>query len=147
MTMTLATTLRAGTFFIAIFAALVAMQLYNLLKAGEIAQTWRSFIIGAMVFAVWSLADFADAFFANLFEDSGRIKLVLEILRMAFVLLFAGGLWRQRETYYHPDRYRPPEPGSDGVDIDMVLDPDEAVDDGPARASAAPEDEFAGELE
>jgi len=123
-TLTLTTALRAGTFFIAIFAALVALQLYNLLKAGEIAQTWQSFIIGALVFAVCSLADFAEAFFPNLFDDSARIRLVVEMLRTAFVLLFAGGLWRQRQTYYHPDRYRPPEPGSDGVDVDMDLEHD-----------------------
>ena len=120
----LSTGLRAATFFVAIFAALVAMQLYNLLKAGEIAQTWKSFIIGALVFAVWSLADFADAFFANLFEHGERIRLVVELLRTAFVLLYAGGLWRQRQTYYHPDRYRPPEPGSDGVDVDLEPDDD-----------------------
>jgi hypothetical protein len=122
VSLSLPTALRAGTFFVAIFAALVALQLYNLLKAGEIAQTWRSFIIGALVFAAWSLADFADAFFANLFEDGQRIQVVVEILRMAFVLLFAGGLWRQRQTYYHPDRYRPPVPGSDGVDVDLEPD-------------------------
>jgi len=136
--MTLATALRASTFFIAIFAALVALQLYNLLKAGEIAQTWKSFIIGALVLAVWSLADFADAFFANLFDDSARMKLVLEILRTAFVLLFAGGLWRQRQTYFHPDRYRPPEPGTDGVDVDMDIDPEHDV---PPRIAVEPLDD------
>jgi hypothetical protein len=143
--MTLATALRAGTFFIAIFAALVALQLYNLLKAGEIAQTWKSFIIGALVLAVWSLADFADAFFANLFDDSARMKLVLEILRTAFVLLFAGGLWRQRQTYFHPDRYRPPEPGSDGVDVDMDLDRE--FDDPPRPPVGRLEEDESDELE
>lgn len=118
--------LKVATFVLAIFAALVAGQLYNLIKQGELAQTWRSFIVGALVLAVWALADFANAFFGNLFEDAERIRLVTELLRTVFVLLFVGGLWLQRQMYYHPDRFRPP-PASDGVEMDH----DEPGEDGP----------------
>ncbi len=110
--------LRGVTFFIAIFAALVAMQLYNLIKAGELAQTWRSFIVAALVFAAWALADFADAYVGDLFADNGRMDLVLALLRVVFVLLFAGGLWVQRQLFYHPGRVRPKQAPADGVEMD-----------------------------
>lgn len=139
--------LRAGTFVLAIFAVLVGLQLYNLLKTGEYAKTWKSFIVGALVFAVWALADLADAMFANLFEDTSRIQLVVELLRLAFGLLFATGLWWQRQTFYRPDRLRPPEGGADGVESDVELDAegdDAAVtvrDPGPPRELRPPDAE------
>ncbi|NUQ02103.1 MAG: hypothetical protein HUU35_19830 [Armatimonadetes bacterium] len=110
--------LRAATFFVAIFAALVSLQLYNLIRTGELAQTWRSFIIGALVFAVWALTNFANTFFGDLFTEGGRLLLVMDLLQMVFVLLLAHGLWRQRQLFYQPGRYRPPQPGPDGVEVD-----------------------------
>lgn len=99
--------LRAATFAAAIFAALVAMQLYNLLKAGDVAQAWKSFIVGALVFAVWALTAFANTFFGFLFESGRSIALVMDLLQTVFVLLFAMGLWQQRQLFYRPDRLRP----------------------------------------
>ena len=110
--------LRAATFFLAIFGALVALQLYNLIKTGDLAATWRSFIIGALVFAVWALADFANAFCGDLFEQGKRIALVMDLLRALFIALFVAGLWAQRQMFYHPDRMRPAAPGADGVEIE-----------------------------
>ncbi len=118
--------LRAATFFLSIFAALVALQLYNLLRAGELAQTWRSFIIGALVLAVWSLADIANTLLTGLSGSGGRIGLFVDLLRTMFVILYASGLWSQRQLFYHPDRFRPGEAGVDGVEIEHDDREDEA---------------------
>lgn len=101
--------LRAATFVAAVFAALVAAQLYTLIRAGEAGQGWRSFIIGALVFAVWALASFANTYFAALFAGK-RLGLVLDLLQAVFAVLFAAGLWSQRQAFYHPDRHRPVRP-------------------------------------
>jgi len=91
---------------LAIFAALVAAQLYSLIKAGEVARAWRSFIVGALVFAAWSLTSFANTFFPFVFEEGRRIGVVMDLLQTLFILLFAVGLWLQRQMFYHPGRFR-----------------------------------------
>lgn len=130
--------LRAATFVVAIFAVLVASQLYNLIKSGELAQTWRPFILGALVFAGWALASFANTFFGFLFEEGRTIALLMDLLLAVFILLFAIGLWGHRQMFYHPDRLRRwldrGESGYEGIDDDIV--PESAKE--PSRLGDAP---------
>ncbi|MBI2301128.1 MAG: hypothetical protein HYU66_19635 [Armatimonadetes bacterium] len=108
------------------FAALVALQLYNLVKSAEMGLAWRPFIIGALVFGVWALASFARTYFASLFEAAERVGLVLDLLQTAFALLFAAGLWQLRQVFYHPERYRqsgegpPEEQDEDLSDVEVT---------------------------
>jgi hypothetical protein len=99
--------LRAATFLLAIFAALVAGQLYTLARSGEVGRTWRPFIPAALVFAAWAVMMFAQTFFAQLFESGRALGLVMDGLLTCFVLLFASGLWQARQVYYRPEQYRP----------------------------------------
>lgn len=125
--------LRSVTFFLAIFAALVALQLYNLIRTGDLATTWRSFIIGAMVFAAWALADLAALFLGDLFGAGARLRVVLDLLQAAFIALFAGGLWLQRQMFYHPNRFRPPQ-SVEGVEMEHD---DTDLDDDPLSEALA----------
>jgi hypothetical protein len=99
--------LRALTFLLSIFAALVASQVYALGRSGALARVWRLFILGALVFAAWSLAAFADTFFGYLFEEGRTIALVMDVLQAVFILLLAAGFWLLRQAYYRPERLRP----------------------------------------
>lgn len=112
--------LRAVTFVAAIFAALVAAQLYNLIKSSDVARAWRSFIVGALVFAVWALASFANTFFGFLFEEGRNIAAVMDLLQALFIGLYAAGLWQLRQLHFHPDRLRPLKvPGQEAGDGEL----------------------------
>ncbi len=115
--------LRAVTFVGAVFAALVAAQLYTLIRSGEVGQGWRSFIVGALVFAVWALANFANTYFGPLFAGP-RMTLVMDLLQSGFAILFAAGLWSHRQAFYHPDRHRPADAAEgDGDEAEEWFDP------------------------
>ncbi|MCC7493903.1 MAG: hypothetical protein IT204_16220 [Fimbriimonadaceae bacterium] len=128
--------LRAVAFFLAIFGALVALQLYRLIRAGELAGTWRPFIVGSLVLAVWSLTEVADLVLG---EPAARpTTLTVDVLRAAFAALFAMGLWTQRQTFYHPERLRPGPEGEDGMDLDHddTADEDDETLDEPRQMRA-----------
>jgi hypothetical protein len=113
--------LRAMTFLLAVFTALIAAQLYNLIKAGELARSWRPFIISALVFAVWALAWFANTFFGFIFDSRSNLAFVMDLLQTLFILLFAMGFWQQRQAFFNPKQFRPSD--EDGVETLDSPDP------------------------
>ena len=88
------------SFMVAIFAAVVALQLYALLKTGEIGRTWRVLILGAGIFALHTLIGIGHYF--DYFDDHGTY----ELSQLLCIIVLAYAFWLQRSAFCRPRVHR-----------------------------------------
>lgn len=88
------------SFIIVLFAAVWAVELYRLLKTGEIGKTWRVLIVATLVFAVHEILAMAETF--------GYIErtLATDLTDLVFVFLLAYACYLQRRAFFTPHLYR-----------------------------------------
>lgn len=98
--------LQLVNFVVALFAALVALQLYSLLRTGSVGRTWKILIVGAVILVVHAVAAFMIHCFPEGVGTMPFAQSVSEVLKTAFVFTLAWGLWMQRQAFYAPWRYR-----------------------------------------
>lgn len=91
---------QALTFFAAIFATIWAIELYSLLKTGEVGKTWRVVVIATLLFAVSEILKFGETF-------QYLLPLNLhEYLDLPFILLLAIACYMQRKAFFMPQHFR-----------------------------------------
>jgi hypothetical protein len=88
------------SFVVAVVAAVWAIELYRLLRAGEGGHAWRVLIIASAVFAVQQL--YAIGRGLGYFEFAG----VAEITEVVFVTLLAYAFYTQRRAFFRPQLHR-----------------------------------------
>jgi hypothetical protein len=88
------------SFFVAVLAAVWAVELYRLLRAGEGGRAWRVLIIATIVFAIQQL--YAIGRGLGFIEMSG----VAEITQVVFVVLLAYAFYTQRRIFLYPQSHR-----------------------------------------
>lgn len=91
------------TFFIAIFAVVLAFQLHALLRTGAIGHTWKIIIVASVVYGIGELLRFGEVW--ELVEP--EVFLAGEnATRLVFIALLAWALYVQRQAFFRPNLYR-----------------------------------------
>jgi len=91
------------TFLLTLFALVLAIQLYALLRTGTIGATWRIVSAGVVAFGIGELFRFASVW---KFIDPLWAQVVSLITNFLFIILLAWALWIQRQAFHHPQVYR-----------------------------------------
>ena len=88
------------SFFAAIFATVWAVELYRLLRTGEVGRTWRVIIAATILFAVGEVLKFGE-----LFEFLPRLGM-FNYLHLPFIILLAYACYAQRKAFFMPQHFR-----------------------------------------
>ncbi len=88
------------SFFVAVVAAVWAVEMYRLLRAGEGGKAWRVLVIASVVFAVHELYSIGRG--AGVFQFEG----IAEATSMAFAALLAYAFYTQRRAFFYPQSHR-----------------------------------------
>ncbi|MBI5833899.1 MAG: hypothetical protein HZB16_16525 [Armatimonadetes bacterium] len=107
--------LRLLTFLFAVLGSVIAAQLYLFARSTALGRVWRPFLVGAMLLAAWSLAQFANTFFDSLFGRGQHAAMVMDLLVLLAVMHLAMGFYEMRQAYFRPDSRRQ-EVGVDDYD-------------------------------
>lgn len=93
-------TLLLLTFFAAIFATVWAIELYSLLKTGEVGKTWRVIVVATILFAVSEVFKFGELL--------GYLPQhhVNDYLELPFIIILATACYMQRKAFFMPKHYR-----------------------------------------
>ncbi|MBI3920181.1 MAG: hypothetical protein HY318_02090 [Armatimonadetes bacterium] len=91
---------QALTFIAAIFATIWAIELYSLLKTGEVGKTWRVVVIATLLFAVSEIEKFGETY-----QYLPTLNLH-EYLDLPFILLLAIACYMQRKAFFMPQHFR-----------------------------------------
>ncbi len=92
--------LQALTFITAAFCAIVAAQLYLLLKTGEVGKTWRFLIMAVLLFALHSAIGFLQTIGAQ------YPPILYEGTKFAVILCLAWAFYIQLRIFAYPMLHR-----------------------------------------
>jgi len=88
------------SFFAAIFATVWAVELYRLLKTGEVGKTWRILIAATIVFALSEVLKFGELL--DFLPPVGAYS----YLQLPFIVLLACACYLQRKAFFMPQHFR-----------------------------------------
>ncbi len=88
------------SFVITVVAALWAVELYRLLRAGEGGKAWRVLVFATVAFAVHELYTIGRGL--GICEFGG----IAEITELFFVILLAYAIYTQRQSFFYPQSHR-----------------------------------------
>lgn len=88
------------SFFVAVVAAVWAVEMYRLLRAGEGGKAWRVLVVASVVFAVHELYSVGRG--TGIFQFEG----IAEATSMAFAALLAYAFYTQRRAFFYPQSHR-----------------------------------------
>ncbi|MCS6862366.1 MAG: hypothetical protein NZT92_18845 [Abditibacteriales bacterium] len=88
------------SFFVAMVAAVWAVEMYRLLRAGEGGKAWRVLVVASVVFAVHEL--YALGRSTGIFQFEG----IAEATGMMFAALLAYAFYTQRRAFLYPQSHR-----------------------------------------
>lgn len=85
------------SFGISIIAAVLAIDMYKLLRTGEFGKTWRTLIIASVMFALLQVLRMARVF------DIGSLTIthLAEIVELCFAITLAYAFYSQRKVFTH----------------------------------------------
>lgn len=92
-----------ATFVLTLFALVLAIQLYALLRTGTVGGTWRIIVGATALFGMGEILRFAGVWG---FLDSLSSHVAAQIANFLFAALLAWALWIQRQAFYRPEVYR-----------------------------------------
>ena len=88
---------------VAIFAVILAIQLYALLKTGAIGQTWQVVIAAIVVYGIERIVYFAQVWG---FVHDLVLQFTQRALELLFIVLMTFALYVQRRAFLRPHLYR-----------------------------------------
>ena len=98
--------LRLLAFLFSVLASVIAAQLYLLARSTSFGRVWRPFLVGALLVATWSLAQFAQTFFDSPFGQGQHAAMFMDLLVLLAVMHLAMGLYEMRQAYFRPSDQR-----------------------------------------
>lgn len=114
------------SFVFSVIAAVLAIDLYALLRTGRSGATWRVLIIASVMFALMHALRLAELLNFGLF----RLTHLSEIVELMFVMALAYAFYLQRKTFSAHDRSAKPRASP------RAAPPDNRPEDAPAGQSA-----------
>lgn len=82
------------TFGISIIAAVLAIDMYALLRTGQFAQTWRILIVASVLFVLLQVLRMCE-----ILLDLPMLQELSQIVRLIFAIALAYAFYRQRALY------------------------------------------------
>lgn len=118
------------TFGISVIAAVMAIDMYKLLRTGDFGKTWRLLIIACVMFALLQALKLAELL--N-FRAMAQFQLS-EIVELCFVLALAFAIYQQRSLFSRQPKARHDLEGDEGEnEEDEASDEDEDTEPPPQR--------------
>jgi hypothetical protein len=122
------------SFGISIIAAVLAIDMYKLLRTGEFGRPWRLLIIASVMLVLLQVLKMAEVLNWQGFEEAH----LAEIVELCFVMILAYAFYRQRKIF--TSEYKAHSAAKTDDDLDDDLMEDEIVE--PEEWQAEVEGEF-----
>jgi hypothetical protein len=115
------------SFALSVIAAVLAIDMYALLRTGEFGPTWRVLIIASVMFALVQALKMADYFDWKTLDTD----ILAQVVELAFALCIAYAFYLQRKAFGVSSQLRRDRVDREPTEDEVILDEDSASQ--PAR--------------
>lgn len=108
------------SFAFSVFAAVLAIDMYKLLRTGDFGKTWRLLIIASVMFVLLQVLRLAELFNFRAMREYH----LSEIVELCFVMILAFAFYQQRNVFAHEHKIH----RSQELEIEELENSQHAVD-------------------